>query len=187
MPEAPIILRHATAEDIPQILALIHALAAYEREPASTVQATAESLRATLFPPPDATTTTTTTTPRRPPWASVLLALTPTTLETAGMALYFTSYSTWRSAPGIYLEDLFVYERFRGQGFGTALLAALAREVQVIGGKRLEWSVLKWNEPSIKFYESLGAENMGNEWQLMRVTDEALTQLAGRGPAVKWE
>jgi len=59
------------------------------------------------------------------------------------MALYFNNYSTWRGTPGIYLEDLFVYDRFRGRGYGTALLAALAQEVKSIGGERLEWSVLK--------------------------------------------
>jgi GNAT superfamily N-acetyltransferase len=72
----------------------------------------------------------------------VILAFTPSG-EAAGMALYFNSYSTWRGAPGIYLEDLFVYDRFRGRGYGTALLAALAQEVKSIGGERLEWSVLK--------------------------------------------
>lgn len=59
------------------------------------------------------------------------------------MALYYNSYSTWKAAPGIYLEDLIVFEEFRGRGVGTALLAALAREVKSIGGKRVEWSVLK--------------------------------------------
>ena len=67
------------------------------------------------------------------------------------MALYFTSYSTWRSKPGVWLEDLFVREEYRGRGFGTALITALAGEVERIGGARLEWSVLKWNTPSIKF------------------------------------
>ena len=69
----------------------------------------------------------------------------------AGMALFFHNYSTWRAAPGIYLEDLFVREKYRGRGYGTALIAALAREVVSINGGRLEWSVLKWNTPSIKF------------------------------------
>lgn len=80
-----------------------------------------------------------------------------------------------------------MYEKFRNRGYGKALLAALAQETQRIGGKRLEWSVLKWNEPSIKFYESIGAQNLGLEWQVMRVTDEALVKLAERGPEVKWE
>ena len=69
----------------------------------------------------------------------------------AGMALYFYNYSTWRGAPGIYLEDLFVKPQFRGRGYGTRLLAALAKEVKDIDGARLEWAVLKWNEPSIRF------------------------------------
>jgi GNAT superfamily N-acetyltransferase len=63
--------------------------------------------------------------------------------EPLGMAIYFTTYSTWRAAPGIHLEDLFVREQHRGRGIGTALLAALAQEVGKIGGARLEWNVLK--------------------------------------------
>ncbi|CCX12360.1 acyl-CoA N-acyltransferase [Pyronema domesticum] len=169
-----VILRKAEAADASLILELIHALAAYEREPPSTVQATVETLTATLFPSSGT------------PYARVILAFTPEN-EPAGMALYFNNYSTWRAAPGVYLEDLFVYEKFRNRGYGKALLAALAQETQRIGGKRLEWSVLKWNEPSIKFYESIGAQNLGLEWQVMRVTDEALVKLAERGPEVKWE
>jgi GNAT superfamily N-acetyltransferase len=131
-PSLAIIANHAALYvctlDVPLILALIHALAAYEREPPSTVKATEASLTDTLF---GAT-----------PYAKVILAFTPAG-EPAGMALYFNNYSTWRAAPGIYLEDLFVYEEFRGLGYGTALLAALAKEVLQIHGKRLEWSVLK--------------------------------------------
>ncbi len=67
------------------------------------------------------------------------------------MALYFYNYSTWHAAPGIYVEDLFVQPECRGRGYGTRLLAELAREVHKIGGARLEWSVLRWNEPSIQF------------------------------------
>lgn len=88
------------------------------------------------------------------------------------MALFFNNYSTWRAAPGIYLEDLFVRPEFRGQGYGKRLLGELALEVKKIGGKRLEWSVLKWNEPSIKFYKSVGAQQM-EEWVGMRVDTEA--------------
>lgn len=69
----------------------------------------------------------------------------------AGIALYFHNYSTWRAAPGIWLEDLFVREKYRGRGYGTALITALAKEVEKINGGRLEWSVLKWNTPSINF------------------------------------
>ena len=84
------------------------------------------------------------------------------------MALYFNNYSTWLARPGIYLEDLFIRPDFRGKGYGKRLLGELAAETVRIGGGRLEWSVLKWNEPSIKFYESVGAERL-EEWVGMRV------------------
>lgn len=95
------------------------------------------------------------------------------------MALYFYNYSTWRSKAGIYLEDLFVMPAGRGKGYGTRLLSELAKEVVAMGGARLEWSVLKWNEPSIKFYESeaIGAQAM-NEWVGMRVDGPGLEKLA---------
>lgn len=96
------------------------------------------------------------------------------------MALYFTNYSTWRAAPGIYLEDLFIRPAYRKRGYGKRLLGELAREVVGIGGKRLEWSVLKWNEPSIKFYEGLGAKAM-EEWVGMRVDGEGLERMSGMG------
>ncbi len=93
------------------------------------------------------------------------------------MALYFHNYSTWRAAPGIYLEDLFIRPEYRGRGYGTALLRRLARETVEVGGKRLEWSVLKWNEPSIRFYEGMGARMM-SEWVGMRVDGEGLERMA---------
>lgn len=80
-----------------------------------------------------------------------LISFLHTLASPAGIALYFHNYSTWRAAPGIWLEDLFVREKYRGRGYGTALITALAREVEKINGGRLEWSVLKWNIPSINF------------------------------------
>ncbi|KAL2443736.1 hypothetical protein ABEF95_011379 [Exophiala dermatitidis] len=102
------------------------------------------------------------------------------TTAVAGMALYFHNYSTWTAAPGIYLEDLFVRPTHRGKGFGVALLQALARECLKLHCKRLDWSVLKWNRPSIEFYESekVGAK-MLDEWVGMRVDGESLLKLAG--------
>jgi len=81
----------------------------------------------------------------------------------------------------VYLEDLYVRESERGKGYGQRLLAELAKEVVGMGGGRLEWSVLKWNEPSIRFYEgsSVGATRMEG-WVGMRVDGEALGRLAGR-------
>lgn len=114
------------------------------------------------------------TSPSRP--ARCILARGPEG-NVVGMALYFYNYSTWRAKPGIYLEDLYVRDSERKKGYGLMLLKALAREVVAMGGGRLDWSVLKWNEPSIRFYESIGAEAM-NEWVGMRVDRDALVKLA---------
>jgi GNAT superfamily N-acetyltransferase len=95
----------------------------------------------------------------------------------AGIALYFYNYSTWRARPGIYLEDLYVKQSERGRGYGKRLLVELAKEVVAMKGGRLEWSVLKWNGPSIGFYESIGAKMM-SEWVGMRVDGEGLEKLA---------
>ncbi|MCJ1351951.1 MAG: hypothetical protein MMC33_001935 [Icmadophila ericetorum] len=172
MAEAPIV-RQATEEDVPTILALIQELAAYEKA-SDSVLATHESLLQTLSFPSN---------PSRG-YAKTLLIFLPSSSSTslatacAGMALYFHNYSTWRAAPGIYLEDLFVRPEFRGRGYGKRLLGELARETVKVGGKRLEWSVLKWNEPSLKFYERLGAVRM-EEWVGMRVEgDEELNRVA---------
>ena len=98
--------------------------------------------------------------------------------EVAGCAVWFTNYSTWRAAPGIYLEDLFVRPEHRGKGLGKMLLRRLAKETLDIGGGRLEWSCLKWNEPSLKFYRSLGAVEK-EAWTGLRVDGEGLEKLAG--------
>jgi GNAT superfamily N-acetyltransferase len=183
--------------DVPEILAMIQELALYEKEP-DAVEATVESLSKTLAfaPHPEifagASTPSTgdSVSSTRP--ARCFLLFPPSTTESlyeknetkaAGMALYFYNYSTWRSKPGIYLEDLFVRPEYRSKGYGVALLQELAKEVVEMpdgGGGRLEWSVLKWNEPSIKFYvsEKIGAKRM-EEWVGMRVEGEGLKKLAG--------
>ena len=97
--------------------------------------------------------------------------------EPCGFALYFFNFSTFLGRRGIYLEDLFVHEKFRGKGIGKALLAALAKTAQDTGCGRVEWAVLNWNEPSIEFYKLLGAKPM-DEWTVYRVTGEALDALA---------
>lgn len=155
---------------------MIHELAAYEKE-SSSVLATESSLLKTLSFPSNSSSG----------YAKTILLFAPNppsttshlqSLECAGMALYFNNYSTWRGAPGIYLEDLFVRPEYRGRGYGKKLLQELAKETKRIGGQRLEWSVLKWNEPSIKFYKAIGARAM-DEWMTMRVDDEALDKMAG--------
>lgn len=97
--------------------------------------------------------------------------------EAAGFALWFYSFSTFRGAHGIYLEDLFVKPQFRGFGIGKALLRHLARRCIVEGLPRFEWQVLEWNAPSIAFYEAQGARRLV-EWQKCRLDQEALLAFA---------
>lgn len=152
-------LRFATEEDIPQILEFVHALAAYERLE-HEVHATEASLREAIF---------------RRGIAEVVFG--EFHLRPVGFALFFYNLSTFIGRPGIYLEDLYVDPAYRGQGFGKELLtylAKLARERDCWG---LEWNVLAWNEPSIKFYQSLGA-TMREDWRVFRLKDQALVDLA---------
>lgn len=156
---------------------MIKELAAYEKDPAA-VLATEESLARTLTFAPSHR-------PSNPGFAKTLLIRLPQNSRNpgdepsrvAGMALYFNSYSTWRAKPGIYLEDLFVREDYRGRGYGKMLIQELAREVLRIDGGRLEWSCLKWNEPSLAFYRKLGAVEQ-EEWTKLRVDGEGLEMLA---------
>jgi diamine N-acetyltransferase len=97
--------------------------------------------------------------------------------EPAGFALYFFNFSTFVGKPGIYLEDLFVRPALRSHGIGRALLRALARTARERDCGRLEWAVLDWNEPALKFYESLGARQM-KEWIIHRMTPVEIARLA---------
>ena len=100
--------------------------------------------------------------------------------EPIGFALYFFTYSTFVGRPSIWLEDLFVVPEARGIGAGRALLTELARIAVRRGCGRLEWTVLDWNTPSIRFYESLGAK-LRKDWILTRLTGEPLRRLGGGG------
>jgi len=157
---------------VPTILGLIQELADYEKS-SSSVEATVESLTRTLSHHDPATSTFT------EGFARTLL-LTDADGTIAAMALYFFNYSTWTGVPGIYLEDLFVKPAYRKKGYGKALLKELAKEVLNIGGKRLEWSCLDWNEPTLQFYQSeiIGAKKK-KEWVGLRVEGDALGKLAG--------
>ncbi|MGH3294784.1 MAG: GNAT family N-acetyltransferase, partial [Trebonia sp.] len=97
--------------------------------------------------------------------------------QIVAIAVWFLNYSTWTGRNGIYLEDLFVRESERRHGYGRALLKALAQECVERGYRRFEWSVLDWNEPSIRFYRSIGATGM-DEWTVQRLSGDALTRLA---------
>lgn len=153
-------LRPAAREDVPVVAGLIRALAEYERLSAECF-ADEAALESHLFGPR--------------PYAEVLIA--DVDGEPAGFALFFHNYSTFLTKPGIYLEDLFVVPGRRGLGLGRRLLAALAELAVERGCGRLEWSVLKWNQPAIGFYERLGAVPM-EEWQVYRLTGGPLLALA---------
>lgn len=153
-------LRPATREDVSVVARLIRALAEYERLSHECL-ADEAALEAHLFGPR--------------PYAEVLVA--EVDGAPAGFALFFHSYSTFLTKPGIYLEDLFVVPEHRGLGLGRRLLAALASLAVERGCGRLEWSVLKWNSPAIGFYERLGAVPM-EEWQVYRLAGEPLAAIA---------
>jgi GNAT superfamily N-acetyltransferase len=157
---AEAVLRRARPGDEAGILECIRALATYEREP-EAVETTADSLRQSLFGP----------TP------SVFAHVIARHERIIGIAVWFLNYSTWTGRGGIYLEDLFVYPDERGRGYGKALLRTLARLCAERGYRRLEWSVLDWNQPAIGFYRSIGAVGM-DEWTVQRLSGDALTRLA---------
>src|SRR6184192_4988880 len=153
-------IRPASVEDVPIILQLIRALATYERAP-DEVMATEEQLLDVLFGEKSV--------------AEVLLAFEGK--SPVGFAVFFHNFSTWLGRPGLYLEDLFVKPEKRGKGYGRALLVELAKIARDRSCGRMEWAVLDWNEPAIKFYRSLGAKPM-NEWTVFRLTREEIAKLA---------
>ena len=155
-----ILVREASAADVALILSFIRELAEYERL-SHEVVATEDGVRESLF--------------GERPYAEVLIA--EHDGSPAGFALFFHNYSTFLGRPGIYLEDLYVRPEFRGAGTGKKLLVRLARLARSRGCGRLEWWVLDWNEPSIGFYEKLGAVPM-DDWTVYRVSGPALEDLA---------
>lgn len=153
-------IRPATPSDLPVIAQLIRELAAYERL-ADKVVLDEAKLGEHLF--------------GARPYAEVLLAEDADAV--AGLALFFHNYSTFGGRPGIYLEDLFVRPESRGKGLGKALLVALARLGVERDCCKVEWSVLNWNEPSIRFYEALGAKPQ-DEWTVYRLDAAAIRALS---------
>ncbi|MCA3255577.1 MAG: GNAT family N-acetyltransferase [Alphaproteobacteria bacterium] len=154
------VLRDATPGDVATVLRFVRELADYEREPDAVV-ATEADLHAALFAP-DAVA------------ACVLAELDGAAV---GFALWFRNFSTWTGKPGLYLEDLYVTPAARGAGVGRALLRHLARIAADRGYARFEWAVLDWNEPAIRFYESIGSVAM-DEWTVRRLSGDALARLA---------
>jgi len=153
-------IRKATAHDAALILNFITALAVYEKAE-HEVLATESDICNSLFGE-DAT-------------AHCLVCSIKE--QPVGFAVYFFNYSTWLGKSGLYLEDLYILPEHRGSGAGSALLKYLAAVAVARGCGRFEWSVLDWNEPAIRFYESLGAKPQ-DEWITYRLTAEAMVILA---------
>lgn len=155
-----IALRQAAPKDAATLLALVRALAEYERAPADVVATESDYVRALGATPPE---------------MEALIA--EGGGRALGFALFFPTWSTWRGRPGIHLEDLFVVPEARGRGIGRALLSRIAALAVERGCARLEWQVLHWNEPALGFYRSLGARSL-DEWIAMRTDGAALETLA---------
>lgn len=153
-------LRYANVTDAATIKNFIFQLAKYEKLENECV-ITEEKIVETLF--------------CEHPKAKVVIALHDQI--PVGFALFFENYSTFLGKGGIYLEDLFVLPEYRNLGFGKALLKFIANVAVTQNAGRFEWSVLDWNTPAIKFYESIGAKAM-SDWTVYRLSGESLTNFA---------
>jgi GNAT superfamily N-acetyltransferase len=153
-------IRPATGADAPTVANLVRELADYEKL-LHEAKATPADFGRELDSPN--------------PVISVLIA--EWNGEAVGFALYFFNFSTFVGRPGLYLEDLFVRPAHRAHGIGRQLLRALARIAAARGCGRMEWAVLDWNEPALRFYKSLGARPL-NEWIVHRLTPVEIAKLA---------
>lgn len=153
-------IRKAQIKDVSLILDFIKGIAKYEKME-NEVQATEKMLEDWLF---------------RKKGAEVIF-VTEDNRE-VGFALYFHNFSTFTGRPGLYLEDLFVLPEYRGRGYGKALFMYLVKTAVKRGCARMEWVCLNWNEPSIRFYRSMGAISMDN-WKTYRLTADKLKSLSG--------
>ena len=158
---APFALRPAVRADLPDIVRLTRGLAEYEHL-AHEFTATEATFERLLFSADRLAEAVLADIPGQPP---------------VGIALFIRIVHTFRGYVGLFLEDLFVEPAHRGRGIGKALLRHLAVTATERGYHWVEWSVLDWNEPSIQFYEKLGATRVEG-WHTRRLTGEALTALA---------
>ncbi|MGV0636104.1 GNAT family N-acetyltransferase [Mycolicibacillus trivialis] len=154
-------IRPATPDDVVAITAMVHELAAFE-DAAELCTVTEDALHAALFAEP----------------VSAYAHLAHVDGAPAGIAVWFTNFSTWDGVAGIHLEDLFVRPAFRRRGVARALLASLARLCVDRGYTRLSWAVLNWNTDAIALYEQLGAQPQ-REWTTYRLSGPELAGLAG--------
>jgi GNAT superfamily N-acetyltransferase len=153
-------IRPAQEKDVNIIFELIMGLAGYEKL-TDRVTGSPELLRSHLFG-------------TRPYAESIVADLDD---HIVGFGLFFHSYSTFLTQPGLYLEDVFVLPEYRRQGIGKALMTSVVKIANQRGCGRLEWSVLDWNQPAIEFYQSLGAIILP-DWKICRMTAETLAEIA---------
>ena len=154
-----LLIRPATVSDVPLLLRFFGELADYERQPGAVV-IEEETLVRDGFGD-------------QPKFRSLIAEWDG---EAIGYALFFGFYSSWKG-PGIFLEDLFVREAFRGRGIGRAILTEVARIARQEGSYGIRWEVLGWNESAIRFYKSLGGEFF-DEWRQVLLEGDALDRLA---------
>ena len=151
-------IRKAETKDIPSILGLIKELAVFERQPNAVILSEGE-LEQALF--------------GENPWVYVYVAEMEN--KVVGMALYYYGFSTWKGR-SLHLEDLIVHENYRKLGIGRALMNQVIQIAKIEKVERMSWEVLDWNEPAVKFYESLGTE-FYKDWWLCRLFREDLKRL----------
>jgi len=152
--------RDATPDDVPLLLTFIRELAAFEREP-HAVKMTEAQLDDALFAP-------------HPAAHAVVVEIDG---APAATAIWFESFNTWTGRPAMSVEDVYVREAFRGRGIGRAIFKHLAVIAKARNYFRMDWQVLDWNAPAIRFYDSLGATPQ-SAWLKYRLTGDALTALA---------
>lgn len=157
-----VVIRLAEADDAPQILSLIHGLAIYTKEPVSLVEVTEHDLRRDGF--------------GDSPRFRCILAQTEDD-QAVGFAFFYPTYSSWQG-PCIYLEDLFVRERYRSSGIGGLLLKTTAAFAFAQGCKRLHWNALDWNTKALDFYTGLGATHLA-DWITLRLYRPDMANLLG--------
>ena len=148
-------IRQATADDMPQVLVLIHELASFEKE-ANAVELTVTDLVRDGFGD------------QKLFYCFVAQSET----KIVGAALVYPRYSTWKG-PVLHLEDLIVTETMRGSGIGNALLTEVVKYGHGLGVKRISWEVLDWNEPAIAFYEKKGA-NVMRDWDVVQLNEQGI-------------
>lgn len=153
------IVRKGKKEDLGQAMALIRELAEFEKEPYE-VETTVHQMEQDAYGPQ--------------PVFEFFVAEEPATRHIVGLALYFYSYSTWKGKC-LYLEDLIVTRTHRGRGIGKKLFDRIMQQAKAVDARRVVWQVLDWNEPAIRFYQSLGAA-MPKEWVTCRLTREQIQQ-----------